>query len=105
MFQLRVCPTEECAVVEINALRRACHLVPKFGNTRVDRRLTPNTVLDAYKTVFINNRVDKDAYRSIGWFAADGEGDEEAEEPEPDDENGGNRSEAGSEQMHLDNDL
>lgn len=53
------------AIVEVIDIRRACQLIPKFGRMAVDRSLTSLTILDGYDHFFLNNRLDKDSYRSI----------------------------------------
>lgn len=66
MFPIKRCVrrdgTLECAILELVDVRRSCQLVPRFGEERIDRTLTPLTVLDGYDSFFLNNRVDKDAY-------------------------------------------
>ncbi|KAH7099434.1 hypothetical protein BKA62DRAFT_744176 [Auriculariales sp. MPI-PUGE-AT-0066] len=65
-------------VVEVHNLRRAAHLFPKFGTQKVDCKLTALTVLDEYKTFYLNNHIDKDAYRNIYWVVGQ---DEDEDEP------------------------
>ena len=57
----------EAEIIEVIDIRRACHLYPAFGRSSIDRGLTSLTILDAYESFFLNNRLDKDAYRSIHW--------------------------------------
>lgn len=58
-------------IVEVVDIRRACQLFPNFGSRSVDRSLTPKTIIDAYDDFYLNNRLDKDAYRSIHWESTD----------------------------------
>ncbi|EJD49143.1 hypothetical protein AURDEDRAFT_59798 [Auricularia subglabra TFB-10046 SS5] len=67
----------ETAIVPVMHIRRACQVFPKFGREPVDRSLTCYTVLDAYDSFFLNNRADKDAYRSIHWEEAQTSDEEE----------------------------
>ncbi|KAH7098536.1 hypothetical protein BKA62DRAFT_810670 [Auriculariales sp. MPI-PUGE-AT-0066] len=74
-------PTQcEAAVVPIDNLRRAAHLFPRFGSAKVDRKLTSNTILDAFTAFYLNNRVDKDAYRTICRVVDDDDGDDDEDE-------------------------
>ncbi|KAH7097851.1 hypothetical protein BKA62DRAFT_674734 [Auriculariales sp. MPI-PUGE-AT-0066] len=77
MYLVKKPPQPQLVIVEVNSLRRAAHLFPKFGVGKVDRKLTPLTVLDAYNAFYLNNHVDKDAFRSIYWEI--GEDDETIE--------------------------
>ncbi|EJD33325.1 hypothetical protein AURDEDRAFT_77066 [Auricularia subglabra TFB-10046 SS5] len=61
----------EAEVIEIIDIRRACQLCPVFGRDPVDRRLKSHTILDGYRSFYLNNRSDKDAYRSIRWDESD----------------------------------
>lgn len=56
---------KEYGIVEVVDLRRSCHLLPEFGPNEVDRSLTSYTVLDAFDTFFLNDFVDKHAYRTM----------------------------------------
>jgi hypothetical protein len=73
MFAVRKPPTRNLVIVPVHSLRCTAHLFPRFGERKVDRELTTLTVLDAYDEFFLNNRVDKDAYRTIYWDVGDEE--------------------------------
>ncbi|KZV99339.1 hypothetical protein EXIGLDRAFT_592623, partial [Exidia glandulosa HHB12029] len=42
----------EREIVEVLDIRRACQLFPAFGRARVNRKLTPSTILDAYESFY-----------------------------------------------------
>ncbi|EJD51489.1 hypothetical protein AURDEDRAFT_56899 [Auricularia subglabra TFB-10046 SS5] len=55
----------EMGIIEVIDIRRSCHLFPRYGPEPVDRRLTSNTVLDAFNDFLLNDAVDKHAYDTI----------------------------------------
>ncbi|KAH7090985.1 hypothetical protein BKA62DRAFT_626299 [Auriculariales sp. MPI-PUGE-AT-0066] len=57
----------ESSIIELVDVRRACQLVPKFGTGQVDRKLRSNTILEGYDKFYLNQYLDKDAYRSMYW--------------------------------------
>jgi len=62
---------QQYGIVELADIRRGCQLVPKFGRSAVDQNLTAKTVLDGYNDFYLNNRLDKDLYRSVYWEVSD----------------------------------
>jgi hypothetical protein len=53
-------------IIEAKNIRRSCHLIPKFGvGEKVDRASSSETALDDNQKFWLNNYVDKAAYRSI----------------------------------------
>ncbi|KAH7101919.1 hypothetical protein BKA62DRAFT_618075 [Auriculariales sp. MPI-PUGE-AT-0066] len=81
MYNVQKPPHSIAVVVEVNSLRRAAHLFPKFGAQRVDRKLTSLTVLNKYTDFYLNNRVDKDAYRNTYWDVGEDDDDEDEAAP------------------------
>ncbi|KAH7098005.1 hypothetical protein BKA62DRAFT_814099 [Auriculariales sp. MPI-PUGE-AT-0066] len=75
MFLVQQLVHREAVIVPIVNLRRAAHLFPRFGTAKVDRKLTSSTILDAFSAFYLNNRVDKDAYRTICRVVDDEEDD------------------------------
>jgi len=61
----------ECAIVELVDVRRACHLMPKFGRQDVARAITSESILDNFDDFFLNKWIDKDMYRSMYWNEAE----------------------------------
>jgi hypothetical protein len=55
----------ELGIVDVLDLRRSCHLTPDFGRADVDRAVTSNTALDRFDTFYLNEFVDKHAYRTM----------------------------------------
>ena len=58
---------QESGIIELVDIRRACQLVPQFGSQRVDRKLTPLSIMNEYDGFYLNNRLDKDMYRNTYW--------------------------------------
>ena len=67
---------QQYGIVELVDIRRGCQLIPKFGQNAVDRSLTPLTIMEQCDLFYLNNRLDKESYRSIHWEASDDEDDE-----------------------------
>jgi hypothetical protein len=55
----------DIGIVDVIDLRRSCHLLPDFGSTPIDTKLTSADTLDAFSAFFLNDCVDKHAYRTM----------------------------------------
>lgn len=54
----------EASIIEVDTIRRSCHLFPKFG-LRANRAWTSSNVLDRCETFLLNNWTDHHTYQTV----------------------------------------
>lgn len=52
------------SVVRLGAIRRSCHLVPKWG-TKANLAWTNDNILDLCSTFYVNDFLDRDLYMTV----------------------------------------